>query len=207
MAETQAIPFHFCTQAVSGVPSGIRRRCFLFEYSPPIAQRRRPLRPSRCPLHSVAVRVARPLGNRSTERPNGRRKGRFKMQKAHLSEAILLVNRGLDEAVQGLERLKRAKDSGLDPACFDEKVTLFEIHRASLNSYFCNNVGKNEDLDVARFERKHREYEKNTLDEIQVYRDLQVVEERRRIEGKPPKVRFFTGEEEQEWEGGYPRSV
>ena len=58
------------------------------------------------------------------------------MQKAHLYEAILLVNRGIDEAVQGLERLKRAKDSGLDPACFDEKVTLFEIHRASLNSVF-----------------------------------------------------------------------
>jgi hypothetical protein len=100
------------------------------------------------------------------------------MQKAHLYEAILLVNRGTNEAVQGLERLKRAKDSGLDPACFDEKVTLFEIHRASLNSYFCNNVGRNEALDAARFERKHREYEKNGLDEVQVYQDLQAVEER-----------------------------
>jgi hypothetical protein len=127
------------------------------------------------------------------------------MQKAHLYEAILLVNRGIDEAVQGLERLKRAKDSGLDPACFDEKVTLFEIHRASLNSYFCNSVGRNEDLDVARFERKHREYEKNTLDEVQVYQDLRTVEERRRIEGKPPKVRFFTDEEQQEWERQYRR--
>lgn len=122
------------------------------------------------------------------------------MQKAHLYEAILLVNRGIDEAVQGLQRLKRAKDSGLDPACFDEKVTLFQIHRASINSYFCNNVGRNEDCDVARFEQVHREYEKEALDEIQVYRDLQAVEERRRIEGKPPKVRFFTDKEQQEWE-------
>jgi hypothetical protein len=122
------------------------------------------------------------------------------MQKAHMYEAILLVNRGIDEAVQGLERLKRAKDSGLDPACFDEKVALFEIHRASLNSYFCSNVGSNEDRDVARFERKHREYEKNTLDEVQVYRDLRAVEERRRIEGKPPKVRFLTEQEQWEWE-------
>ncbi len=127
------------------------------------------------------------------------------MQKAHLYEAILLVNRGIDEAVQGLERLKRAKDSGLDPACFDEKVTLFEVHRASLNSYFCNNVGRNEDRDVARFERKHREYEKNTLDEIQVYRDLRAVEERRRFEGKPPKVRFLTDQEQHEWERQYPK--
>jgi hypothetical protein len=52
------------------------------------------------------------------------------MHKAHLYEAILLVNRGIDEAVQGLERLKRARDFGLDAACFDEKVTMFEIHRA-----------------------------------------------------------------------------
>jgi hypothetical protein len=43
------------------------------------------------------------------------------MQKAHLYEAILMANRGIDEAVQGLQRLKRAEDSGLDPACFDEK--------------------------------------------------------------------------------------
>ena len=127
------------------------------------------------------------------------------MQKAHLYEAILLVNRGIDEAVHGLERLKRAKDLGLDPACFDEKVTLFEIHRASLNSYFCNNVGRNEDLDTARFERMHREYEKNILDEIQVYRDLQAVEERRRIERKPPKVRFLTEEEQREWDRQYPK--
>jgi hypothetical protein len=127
------------------------------------------------------------------------------MHKAHLYEAILLVNRGIDEAVQGLERLKRAKQPSLDPTCFDEKVTLFEIHRASINSYFCNNVGRNEDLDVARFERKHREYEKNILDEVQVYRDLRAVEERRRVEGKPPKVRFLTEEEQWEWERQYLR--
>ncbi|HEY4710506.1 MAG TPA: hypothetical protein VIH46_10075 [Candidatus Acidoferrales bacterium] len=129
------------------------------------------------------------------------------MQKAHLYEAILLVNRGLDQAVQGLERLKRARNLGLDPACFDEKLTLFETHRASLNSYFCNNVGRNEDGDVARFERKHREFEKNALDEVQVYRDLRSVEERRRIEGKPPKVRFLTEEERWEWERQYLRQT
>jgi hypothetical protein len=129
------------------------------------------------------------------------------MQKAHLYEAILLVNRGLDEAVLGLERLKRARNIDLDPACFDEKVTLFEIHRASLNSYFCNNVGRNEDRDVARFERKYREYEKNILDEVEVYRDMRAVEERRRVEGKPPKVRFLTEEEQWEWERQYLRQT
>lgn len=42
------------------------------------------------------------------------------MQKAHLYEAILLVNRGIDDAVRGLERLKRAKETGLNPVYFDE---------------------------------------------------------------------------------------
>jgi hypothetical protein len=127
------------------------------------------------------------------------------MRKAHLYEAILMVNRGIDVAVQGLERLKRAKYSGLEASCFDEKLTLFEIHRASLNSYLCNNVGRNEDLDLVRFEKAHHAFEKNTLGEIQVYRDLRAVEERRRMEGKPPTVRFFTPEEQREWERQYPK--
>jgi hypothetical protein len=127
------------------------------------------------------------------------------MQKAHLYEAILLVNQGIDLAVQGLERLKRAKGPGLDPAFFDEKLTLFEMHRASLNNYLCNNVGRNEDRDSARFERNYREYEKSALDEVQIYRDLRAVEERRKIEGRPPKVRFFTEEEQREWERQYPK--
>jgi hypothetical protein len=131
---------------------------------------------------------------------------RIRLRKAHLYEAILLVNRGIDVAVQGLERLKRAKYSGLDASCFDEKLTLFEIHRASLNSDLCNNVGRNEDVDLVRFEKKHHEFEKNALDEVQVYRDLRVVEERRRMEGKPPRVRFFTQEEQREWERQYLKS-
>jgi hypothetical protein len=127
------------------------------------------------------------------------------MQKAHLYEAILLVNRGVDEAVRGLERLKSAKDSGLRPSYFDEKATLFELHRAALNGYFCNNIESGENRDAARLEKRHREYEKNDLDEVQVYQDLRAVEEGRRIEGKPPKVRFFTEEEQRQWERQYPK--
>jgi hypothetical protein len=129
------------------------------------------------------------------------------MQKAHLYEAILMVNREINEPAQGLERLKRAKDPGFSPSCFDEKVMLVEIQRASLNSYFCNNASRNEDRDVARFEPKQREYEKSTLDEIQVYRDLLAPEERRRIDGKPPKVRFLTEGEHWERERQYLRQT
>jgi len=127
------------------------------------------------------------------------------MQKAHLYEAILLVNRGVDEAVRGLERLKRARDSQLDSSCFDEELVHFEDHRARLNSYFCSTIQRSEQQDAVRFETRHREYKKRTLDEVQVYRDVQMVEDRRRIEGKPPKVRFFTQEEQGEWERQYPK--
>jgi hypothetical protein len=127
------------------------------------------------------------------------------MQKAHLYEAILLVNRGVDEAVRGLERLKRAKDSQLDSSCFDEELVLFEDHRARLNSYVCSSLQRSELQDSARFGTRHREYEKDALDEVEVYRDVRVVEDRRRVEGKPPKVRFFTPEEQREWERQYPK--
>ena len=128
------------------------------------------------------------------------------MQKAHLYEAILLVNRGVDEAVRGLERLKRAKDSELNSSCFDEELILFEDHRARLNSYVCSALQRVEEQDSTRFEIRYREYEKNTLDEVQVYHDVRVVEDRRRVEGKPPKVRFFTPDEQREWERQYPQA-
>jgi hypothetical protein len=127
------------------------------------------------------------------------------MQKAHLYEAILLVNRGVDEAVRGLERLKRARNSQLDSSCFDEELVVFEDHRARLNSYVCSALQRIEEQDSTRFEIRYREYQKNTLDEIQVYHDVRVVEDRRRVEGKPPKVRFFTPEEQREWDRQCPK--
>ena len=127
------------------------------------------------------------------------------MAKAHLYEAILLVNRGIDDAVRGLERLKRAKDSGLNPAYFDEKLTLFELHRALLNSFFCNNVEASELQDEVRFAKRHRPHEKRMLDEVQVYQDVRAMEENRRLEGKAPRVRFLSSEEQQAWERQYPK--
>ena len=127
------------------------------------------------------------------------------MQKAHLYEAIHLMNRGIDDAVRGLERLKRAKGSGLNPAYFDEKFTLFETHRALLNSYFCNNVESIELQDEARFAKRHREHEKRMLDEVQVYQDVKAMEESRRMEGRAPKVRFLSSEEQQSWDRQYPK--
>jgi len=127
------------------------------------------------------------------------------MQKAHLYEAILLVNRGIDDAVRGLERLKRAKNSGLTVPYIDEKLTLFEMHRALFNGFFCNNIEGSEQQDEMRFAKLHRVHEKRMLDEVQVYRDIQAVEEARRLEGKAPKVRFLSSEEQLAWKRQYPK--
>jgi hypothetical protein len=127
------------------------------------------------------------------------------MQKAHLYEAILMVNRGIDETVHGLERLKRLKDSRLSPEYLDERLVLFEEQRARLNGYFCQNVESGEERDADRFELQYREYRKQALDEVQVYRDVQAVEERRRVEGNSPKVRFLTEDERREWERQHPK--
>src|ERR1700683_1240753 len=164
MAAKEVIGFRFNRQAVRNVRFSTLSPSFLFEHSPPSCKSAQ----SRCPSDQISHLARRRVHGESPNvltTPHSSREGaKTVMQKAHLYEAILSLNRGIDEAVQGLERLKRAKDSGLYSACFEEKVALFEIHRASLNSYFCNNVGRNEDRDVGRFEQKHREYEKETLD-------------------------------------------
>jgi hypothetical protein len=122
------------------------------------------------------------------------------MQKAHLYEAILLVNRGIDEAVRGLERLMGLKNSRLDSAVFGEGLALFEQQRTWLNVYFCNNIENGEELDAALFEKRYGEYRAAMLDEAQVYRDVQAIEGLRRSSGKPSRVRFLTNQEQCEWE-------
>ncbi len=119
------------------------------------------------------------------------------MQKAHLYEAIFLFNHGMDEAVRGLERLKRAPD--LDVATVDRTRVLFEAERADMNTHFCNNIEGAEGSDASNFDKRVREFEKETLDAVKVYEDVQFIEERRRKAGQPPVVRFLTSAEQKRW--------
>jgi hypothetical protein len=130
------------------------------------------------------------------------------MQKAHLYEAILLVNRGIDEAARGLERLKRdrdARDAGLSPAFLDQKLIEFEMHRASLNGYFANHLDSAEEADASELEKRYQQYRRKDLDEVQVYQDLELMEQRRWMEGKEPRVRFLSKKEIHIHEGLPPR--
>ena len=72
---------------------------------------------------------------------------------------------------KGLERLKRAKEEGLDAVCLDETAV-----RAPLNATVCNNVERIEDSDVIHIEKKQPEHEKKAVDEIQLYRYVSAVE-------------------------------
>jgi hypothetical protein len=56
------------------------------------------------------------------------------MPKAHLFEALLHVNQGIDNAVQGLQRLKKKSDLLQGP--FAETVARLESDRAQVNVRF-----------------------------------------------------------------------
>lgn len=120
------------------------------------------------------------------------------MQKGLLYEAIFIVNRGIDDAVNALERLKNnrdAKEAGLSPAFLDQKLLEFEMHRASLNGYFNNNLDSAEEADASEFHKRYKPYRRKDLDEVQVYQDVELLEQRRWMEGKGPRVRFLSKEE------------
>jgi hypothetical protein len=62
------------------------------------------------------------------------KKEKMHMQKAHLFEALLMVNQGIDAAVQGLQRLKKKSD--LLQEAFAETVARLESDRAQVNVRF-----------------------------------------------------------------------
>ena len=64
---------------------------------------------------------------------------------------------------------------------------------------FCNNIEGAEGSDASNFDKRVREFEKETLDAVKVYEDVQFIEERRQKEGQPPVVRFLTSAEQKRW--------
>jgi len=74
------------------------------------------------------------------------------MQKAHLIEALFLVNRGTDEAVRGLERLKKVP--GFGGVLYGSALAKLERARAEVNLQFCQDTQTGEQKDAARFGRR-----------------------------------------------------
>ena len=74
------------------------------------------------------------------------------MRKAHLFEALYLVNQGVDEAVRGLERLKRTAD--FKEEVYGDAVAKLESRRAHVNLQFFDDMQTGERSDATRFERQ-----------------------------------------------------
>jgi hypothetical protein len=89
-------------------------------------------------------------------------KGYLVMQKAHLMEALYMVNQGTDEAVRGLQRLKKAP--GFTEETYGDTLATLEHARAQVNLKFFGDMEAIEQKDAKRFER--RESKSCTKDSI-----------------------------------------
>jgi hypothetical protein len=74
------------------------------------------------------------------------------MQKAHLFEALYLVNQGTDDAVRGLQRLK--KIPGLKEEAYGDSLARLEHVRAQANLQFFADMQTGEQRDAAHYERQ-----------------------------------------------------
>ncbi|MFZ1005814.1 MAG: hypothetical protein WAN65_03190 [Candidatus Sulfotelmatobacter sp.] len=71
-----------------------------------------------------------------------------KMQKAHLFEALWMVNQGIDNAVQGLQRLKKKSDLLQEP--YGEAIGRLESDRNQWNLCFFAAIETSQQSDAER---------------------------------------------------------
>jgi hypothetical protein len=113
------------------------------------------------------------------------------MEKAHLYEALYLVNHGIDEAVRGVQRLKKSPKLFME--AYHKSMAGLERRRAIINLQFMLEMRKLEEDDESFFEEEFNVWLSDkplTNDEIcQLMRE---VERERKHEGKPPLVQFLT---------------
>ena len=111
------------------------------------------------------------------------------MEKAHLYEALYLVNHGIDEAVRGVQRLKKSPKLFMET--YHKSMAGLERRRAMINLQFMLEMRKLEEKDESYFAEEYNVWlcdEPLTDDEI--CRLMRGVERERKLEGKPPLVHF-----------------
>ena len=112
------------------------------------------------------------------------------MEKAHLYEALYLVNHGIDEAVRGVQRLKKSPKLFMET--YHKSMAGLERRRSRINLQFMLEMRKLEEDDECRFEEEYNLWlsdEPLTNDEI--CQLMRTVERERKLEGKPPLVEFL----------------
>jgi hypothetical protein len=112
------------------------------------------------------------------------------MEKAHLYEALYLVNHGIDEAVRGVQRLKKSPKLFMET--YHKSMAGLERRRSIINLQFMLEMRKLEENDESYFEEEFNVWlcdEPLTNDEV--CQLMRTVERERKVEGKPPLVQFL----------------
>jgi hypothetical protein len=113
------------------------------------------------------------------------------MEKAHLYEALYLVNHGIDEAVRGVQRLKKSPHLFMET--YHKSMAGLERRRSKINLQFMLEMRKLEEDDECRFEEEYNVWlsdEPLTNDDI--CQLMRAVERERKLEGKAPLVQFLS---------------
>jgi len=112
------------------------------------------------------------------------------MQKAHLYEALYLVNHGIDEAVRGVQRLKKSPHAFRE--VYYKSVAGLERRRALINGQFMHEMSGEEEDNASFFEEEfNRWLSDDPLDNEEIYRLVRFLEEQRKKMGEPPLVQFL----------------
>ena len=113
------------------------------------------------------------------------------MEKAHLYEALYLVNHGIDEAVRGVQRLKKSPKLFME--AYHKSLAGLERRRSTINLQFMLEVRKLEEDDESRFEEEFNVWlSDEPLTNNEICQLMRGVERERKLEGKPPLVQFLS---------------
>src|SRR5262249_37134911 len=113
------------------------------------------------------------------------------MEKAHLYEALYLVNHGIDEAVRGVQRLKKSPKLFMET--YHKSMAGLERRRSIINLQFMLEMRKVEENDESYFAEEFNVWlADEPLTNHEICRLMRAVERQRKKEGKPPLVQFVT---------------
>jgi hypothetical protein len=113
------------------------------------------------------------------------------MRKAHLFEAAYKFNQGIDDAVSGIQRLKKAPELTLDT--YEEGAAELEVRRSKVNVQFLTDLVEVEKADLKHFDDILAELTDEPLDHGKICQLMRIVEQQRKEEGQPPMVEFLPG--------------
>jgi hypothetical protein len=112
------------------------------------------------------------------------------MKKAHLYEALYLVNHGIDEAVSGVMRLKKAPHAFRE--VYHKSMAGLERRRALINGQFMHEMAGREEDDAFFFEEEYNRWlSDDPLDNEEIYKLVRFIERQRKQAGEPPLVQFL----------------